>query len=111
MPKLPRRSSPLHHPGPWDLTASEAFYQLAFEQSPMPMWVVDATGLALIAVNDAAVRTSGYTRSEFLDLKVPALCSSEEIAAIVTAPPEPIDRASTHKGGSAAKTSVSWRCT
>jgi len=40
-----------------------------FEQNPVPMWVMDVETDALLAVNDAALRTYGYTRDEFLGLK------------------------------------------
>jgi two-component sensor histidine kinase len=57
------------------------------------MWVVDGATLKLLAVNDAAVRDSGYTRSELLDLTVPALCPPEELAVVLAATPEPAGQA------------------
>lgn len=89
MPKTPRRSAPPRRPAPESLAASGAFYPLVFAQSPVPMWVVDGATLTLLAVNDAAVRDFGYTRSELLDLAVPALCPPEDLAVVLAAPPEP----------------------
>jgi PAS domain S-box-containing protein len=93
MPKTPRRFSPRRRLGPESLAASDAFYPLVFEQSPIPMWVVDAATLTFIAVNDAAVRDSGYTQEELLDLTVPALCPSEDLATVLASLPEPGGRA------------------
>jgi len=47
---------------------SEASFQLLFHQHPLPMWVVDATSLAFVAVNDAAVKKYGYSREEFFQM-------------------------------------------
>ena len=93
MPKTPRRSAPPRRPPPESLATSGALYPLVFAQSPVPMWVVDGATLTLLAVNDAAVRDSGYTRSELLDLAVPALCPPEDLAVVLAAPPEPARQA------------------
>jgi PAS domain S-box-containing protein len=93
MPKTPRRSTPPRRPAPESLAASDAFYPLVFAQSPVPMWVVDGATLTLLAVNDAAVHDSGYTRSELLDLTVPALCPPEDLAVVLAAAPEPASQA------------------
>ena len=93
MPKTPRRSAPPRRPAPESLATSGAFYPLVFAQSPVPMWVVDGATLTFLAVNDAAVRDSGYTRSELLDLTVPALCPPEDLAIVLAATPEPASQA------------------
>ena len=93
MPKTPRRSAPPRRPAPESLATSGAFYPLVFAQSPVPMWVVDGATLTFLAVNDAAVRDSGYTRSELLDLTVPALCPPEDLAIVLAATPEPSSQA------------------
>lgn len=48
-----------------DLRSSEARYRNLFESIPLPMWVFDAETLRFLAVNEAAVRHYGYSRSEF----------------------------------------------
>lgn len=93
MPKRPPRSSRPHCQVRECTAASGALYPLVFEQSPVPMWVVDAATLTFLAVNDAAVNDSGYTRPEFYDLTVPALCPSEDLAAVLAPPSEPAGRA------------------
>ena len=48
----------------------EASYAILFEKAPHPMWVCDRDSLAVLAVNEAAVRHYGYQRAEFLALNV-----------------------------------------
>ena len=45
------------------LRASEEWYRLLFDANPLPMWVYDIETLAFVAVNDAAVKHYGYSRS------------------------------------------------
>jgi PAS domain S-box-containing protein len=49
---------------------SEARYRLLFDRNPHPMWVFDQHTRQFLAVNDAAVRTYGYSRDEFLGMTV-----------------------------------------
>ncbi|MDR3404669.1 MAG: PAS domain S-box protein [Chthoniobacter sp.] len=57
---------------------SEASFQLLFHQHPLPMWVVDATSLAFVAVNDAAIKKYGYSREEFLALTMDQIATPME---------------------------------
>src|SRR5438105_2499533 len=41
-----------------------------FENNPLPMWVYDVGTLEFLEVNHAAVESYGYTRDEFLRLRV-----------------------------------------
>jgi PAS domain S-box-containing protein len=93
MPKRPRRSSPKLRQGAESLPACGALYHLVFEQSPVPMWVVDGATLKFLAVNDAAARDSGYTRAELLGLTATALCPPEDLAVILTETPERVGQA------------------
>src|ERR1043166_10161765 len=52
------------------LRKSEAQYRLLFEANPQAMWVYDLTTLRFLAVNEAAVRHYGYSRSEFLEMTI-----------------------------------------
>ncbi len=56
---------------------SEVSFQLLFHQHPLPMWVVDATSLAFIVVNDAAVKKYGYAREEFLRMTMDQIAEPE----------------------------------
>jgi len=48
------------------LKDSEERYRLLFECTPQPIWVYDEETLTFLAVNEAAIRTYGYSRDEFL---------------------------------------------
>jgi PAS domain S-box-containing protein len=52
------------------LKESEARYRSMFEAHPQPMWVFDRPTLRFLAVNDSAVAHYGYSRDEFLAMKV-----------------------------------------
>lgn len=58
--------------------ALEARYRELFEANPSPMWVYDLATLEVLAVNEAAVQHYGYTREEFLRLKVSDLWPSQQ---------------------------------
>lgn len=47
---------------------SEHAYRNLFDNNPDPMWIVDNQSLKFLAVNRAATRVYGYTRSEFEQL-------------------------------------------
>ncbi|MEP6672301.1 MAG: PAS domain S-box protein [Chthoniobacter sp.] len=59
---------------------SEASFQLLFHQHPLPMWVVDATSLAFVAVNDAALKKYGYSREEFFQMTMDQIATPMEDA-------------------------------
>ena len=61
------------------LRKSEAQYRLLFESNPQPMWVYDLATLRFLAVNDAAVRHYGYSRSEFLDMTIKDIRPAEDL--------------------------------
>ncbi len=48
----------------------EESFRLLFDESPVPMWVIDRDTLQFMAVNDAAIVRYGYSRERFLSLKV-----------------------------------------
>jgi two-component system, cell cycle sensor histidine kinase and response regulator CckA len=52
------------------LRESEERYRRLFEANPHPMWVYDTETLRFRAVNEAAVSRYGYTRDEFLAMKI-----------------------------------------
>ncbi len=71
------------------LRRSESRYRLLFQGSPHPMWFHDEETLAILAVNDAAVKTYRYTREEFLRMTVRDLWAFGDAAASV---PEGVGR-------------------
>ncbi len=57
----------------------EARYRVLFDESPLPSWVFDAETLEFLAVNDAAIRLYGFSRPEFLAMKMPDLGRPEPL--------------------------------
>jgi PAS domain S-box-containing protein len=49
---------------------SELQYRPFFEANPAPMWVYDRDTLAILAVNEAAIKHYGYARSELMAMKI-----------------------------------------
>ena len=72
------------------LRESEARYRILFEGNPHPLWVFDQVSLEFLAVNDAALRSYGYTRDEFLALRYGALRAEGETPAFHTAGQAPM---------------------
>lgn len=64
---------------------SEHEYRLLFDSSPSPMWVFDRETLAFLAVNEAAVRHYGFSRKEFLAMKIEEIRPAEEVFPLLEA--------------------------
>ncbi|MCG9970405.1 PAS domain S-box protein [Christiangramia crocea] len=52
------------------LQLSEEKYRSLFNVNPLPMWVLDREQLKFLSVNQAAIDLYGYTKEEFLNMKV-----------------------------------------
>jgi two-component system, cell cycle sensor histidine kinase and response regulator CckA len=65
------------------LQESERQYRLLFNGNPLPMWIFDHASLQFLEVNDAAVEHYGYTRHEFLSMKVSDLRVTDDTPALV----------------------------
>jgi len=52
------------------LLASEQRFRELFTKIPLPAWVCDLETLKFLEVNDAAVKRYGYSRNEFLSLRI-----------------------------------------
>ncbi|MDP1592096.1 MAG: PAS domain S-box protein, partial [Prosthecobacter sp.] len=61
-----------------ELQDSEEKYRLFFSANPVPMWVYDRKTLAFLDVNEAALKTYGYTRQEFLGKALPDIVAEED---------------------------------
>jgi len=57
-------------------------YQSLFEKSPLPMWLFDTETLCFIDVNVAAVQHYGYSREEFLQMKITDIRPPSEHATV-----------------------------
>lgn len=53
-------------------------YLLLFNGNPEPLWITEVATLRFLAANQAALDVHGYTREEFLKLKLPDVLSPEE---------------------------------
>jgi PAS domain S-box-containing protein len=65
------------------LVESERRYRDLFEVNPQAMWVFDLETLRFLAVNNAAVRSYGYSRDEFLAMTVEDIRPPEEVPALL----------------------------
>jgi PAS domain S-box-containing protein len=69
------------HAGQERLRAEHRYAQI-FDGSPQPLWVHDPSTLAFLLVNEAAVRQYGWTREEFLTLRVPVLAPPGRVSVL-----------------------------
>ena len=67
------------------LRASEEWYRLLFDANPLPMWVYDIETLAFVAVNDAAVEHYGYSRAEFLSMRITDIRPADDVPRLLAA--------------------------
>jgi PAS domain S-box-containing protein len=65
------------------LRDSEERYRLLFESTPQPIWVYNEDTLGFLAVNEAATRTYGYSRDEFLSMTISDIRAQEEIPTLM----------------------------
>jgi len=65
------------------LRESEASFRLLFEHNPMPTWVFDLETLQFLQVNEAAVKHYGYSREEFLQMKVSDIRPPEDVPRLL----------------------------
>jgi PAS domain S-box-containing protein len=65
------------------LRDSEERYRLLFESTPQPIWVYNEDTLAFLAVNEAATRTYGFTRDEFLSMSINDIRPQEDIPTLM----------------------------
>jgi PAS domain S-box-containing protein len=65
------------------LRDSEERYRLLFESTPQPIWVYNEETLSFLAVNEAATRTYGYSRDEFLSMTINDIRASEDIPTLM----------------------------
>ncbi len=64
------------------LVQSEQKYKLLFESSPLPKWIYDEQTLHFLEVNQAAVNQYGYSREEFLRLRIDDIKLPEDLGKI-----------------------------
>jgi len=65
------------------LRQSESNYRLLFQANPHPMWVYDLATLEFLAVNPAAIQHYGYSRDEFLSMRISDIRPREDVPALL----------------------------
>ena len=65
------------------LRESQESFRHLFASSPLPMWVYDKEGLQFLEVNEAATRHYGYSRDEFLSMRVTDIRPAEDAARLL----------------------------
>jgi PAS domain S-box-containing protein len=63
--------------------SDEAPFQLLFAANPLPMWVYDIETMAFLEVNDAAVKHYGYSRAEFLTMRLADIRPAEDVPRLI----------------------------
>ncbi|HZQ63106.1 MAG TPA: PAS domain S-box protein, partial [Casimicrobiaceae bacterium] len=61
----------------------DASFELLFAQNPLPMWVYDLATLQFLQVNDAAIRHYGYSRDEFLAMRIVDIRPTEDVPRLL----------------------------
>ena len=73
------------------LKESEERYRMLFDANPQPLWVYDRDTLKFLAVNEAAVRTYGYSQEEFARMSIADIRRSEDVPAMLERARKPAD--------------------
>ena len=79
----PRNSAPILFSSMMDPGLAGARYRALFESNPVPMLVYEVSTLRVLAVNDAAVRSYGYSHDEFLALSIAELRPQEDVESLL----------------------------
>jgi two-component system, cell cycle sensor histidine kinase and response regulator CckA len=61
----------------------EASFRLMFERNPLAMWVYDLETLAFLEVNTAAIAHYGYSRTEFLTMRITDMRPQEDVPRLL----------------------------
>ncbi len=61
------------------LRASEERYRLLFDANPTPLFLFDPATLRFLAVNEASLRQYGYSREEFLAMRITELRTAQDV--------------------------------
>ena len=62
---------------------NEKRYKLYFQNNPKPMWVYNCETLQFLEVNKAAIRQYGYTRDEFLKMKITQIRPAADVPRLL----------------------------
>jgi PAS domain S-box-containing protein len=96
------------------LWQSEQQYRLFFEANPLACWIFDGATGSILAVNEAAVQMYGYSRPEFMGMKVGDISRNRTVDKGPTEGPTPtlhqVPKVQKHrtKSGSVLDVEVLW---
>ncbi|MEH1827062.1 MAG: PAS domain S-box protein [Nostoc sp.] len=62
---------------------SQKSFNFLFSKNPNPMWVYDQNNLQFLDVNEAAVLHYGYSREEFLQMRITDIRPSEDVCLLL----------------------------
>ena len=65
------------------LLRAQEQYRLLFDSNPIPVWVFDTETLSILDVNAMAIDSYGYSREEFLRLKITDIRPKEDVPALM----------------------------
>ncbi len=80
------------------LKESEKKFRILFMNNPHPMWIYDVDTMKFIEVNDAAVFHYGYTKEEFLNMKITDIRPEEDIPYLIRSVREDTEPTQRHRG-------------
>ena len=83
-----------------ELLKSREQFRHLFLGNPLPMWIYDRDSLAFLEVNDAAIENYGYSRDEFMKMRLTDIRPPEEVTRLMSV----LD-----KGVGAYEQSSNWR--
>jgi len=66
-----------------NLSSADAGFELLFSSSPLPMYVCDLQSLQFLEVNAAAIQSYGYSRDEFLGMRITDIRPPEDIPRLM----------------------------
>jgi PAS domain-containing protein len=92
------------------LRDSEQRREMMFSGDPYPMWVYDCETLRFLEVNDAAARTYGYSREEFLGMTLMDIRTPDDMAAFIEAAPASVMMDTTRQGSGAIAARTAALC-
>ena len=82
-PPLLTREPPNAHAVEQRLAQNEDGFRLLFMNNPQPMWVFDAETTRFLEVNSAAVEHYGYSRQEFLTMRITEIRPQEDVPRLL----------------------------
>ncbi|MBG1245059.1 PAS domain S-box protein [Nostoc sp. NZL] len=62
---------------------SQRSFNLLFSKNPNPMWLYNQNNLRFLDVNEAAVVHYGYSREEFLQMRITDICLPEDVPIFI----------------------------